>query len=61
MERRAARVCPHCGADSVVYNSRLMRDGTIERRRRCQACGLKFSTIEKFSRIVERRVNDYGD
>ena len=73
MDRKEARICPECGADSVVYNSRLREDGTIERRRRlredgtierrrrCQVCGAKFSTIEKFSRIVERRVNDYGD
>lgn len=60
MERRAARACPLCGADSVVYNSRQREDGTIERRRRCQACGLKFSTIEKFKGIVDWR-NEYGE
>lgn len=54
-----ARACPVCGADSAVYNSRARRDGGIERRRRCQACGAKFVTVERFDRLLERR-NDYG-
>lgn len=56
---RAARRCPACGADGMVYNSRILPDGAIERRRRCQVCGTKFSTIEVFRKILERR-NDYG-
>lgn len=56
----SVRACPVCGADGVVYNSRVRPDGSIERRRRCQVCGTKFSTVEKFKKILKRR-NDYGD
>lgn len=54
-----ARACPICGADSVVYNTRVKPGGLIERRRRCQVCGAKFVTVERFDRLLERR-NDYG-
>ena len=32
---RAARMCPACAADGYVYDSRVMPDGAIRRRRRC--------------------------
>lgn len=54
-----ARACPLCGADSVVYNSRVRPGGAIERRRRCQVCGAKFVTVERFERLLERRI-EYG-
>lgn len=60
LHHRAARSCPVCGADSEVYNSRPRKDGTIERRRRCQVCGASFATREVFERFLDRRI-DYGD
>ena len=51
----AARMCPQCGADSLVYDSREFRDGSIIRRRKCQVCGTKFETIEHFSKYIKKR------
>ena len=52
-----ARMCPECGEDSLVYDSREQFDGSIRRRRRCPACGTRFETVEKLSRVlhVERQ------
>ena len=47
-ERSAARMCPRCACDSVVYRSEEMPDGSIVRKRRCRACGKRFKTLEKF-------------
>ncbi len=45
--------CPSCGADDTrVIDSRTVEDGAaIRRRRRCEACGRRFSTVER----VEQR------
>jgi len=51
-EDAAARMCPECGEDSVVYDSRECFDGSILRRRRCKVCGQRFVTIEKFSHKI---------
>ncbi|HAW45035.1 MAG TPA: transcriptional regulator NrdR [Sutterella sp.] len=41
--------CPFCKSDSTqVVDSRTSEDGTtIRRRRRCQACGKRFTTYER--------------
>ena len=49
---KAARMCPECLADSLVYDSRVQPDGSILRRRRCPMCGTKFETVEHFSRLM---------
>lgn len=41
-----ARTCPECHNDSYVVNTRERNDGTILRRRQCQSCGHRFSTME---------------
>lgn len=48
----AARMCPVCGEDSRVYDSREQPDGTIRRKRHCSACGACFSTEERFVGMV---------
>ncbi len=48
----AARMCPTCGEDSAVYDSRVQQDGRIFRKRRCPVCGMKFQTEEKFLKII---------
>lgn len=60
MEYKAARACPFCGADSIVYNTRRISDGRVERHRECQVCGTRFVTIEQFVRFVKRGV-EYGN
>lgn len=41
-------VCTYCGYDTNVSNSRHQRrSNTVWRRRKCQACGAVFSTIER--------------
>ena len=49
---RAARMCPICGGESVVFRSIEKRDGTITRKRICRLCETKFETTEKFSRVL---------
>ena len=39
--------CVNCGADSSVLSTRRRRDGTISRRRQCDECGCRFSTVEQ--------------
>ncbi len=51
----AARMCPICGEDSRVYESRETADGTIHRKRRCLACGVSFCTVESFVGIVRMK------
>lgn len=48
----AARMCPVCGEDSRVYESREQPDGTIRRIRCCSVCGARFSTEERFVGMV---------
>lgn len=47
-------MCPICGEDSVVKDSRVKSDGKIVRQRKCLRCGAYFETIEQFSKILEK-------
>ena len=38
--------CPMCNSHSVVIETRRTGDNQARRRRRCQSCGQKFSTVE---------------
>ena len=49
---RAARMCPVCGGESVVFRSIEKRDGTLTRKRICRLCEPKCETTEKFARVV---------
>lgn len=46
-------LCPKCGGQSTVIDSRMI-SGTVRRRRECEQCGHRFSTEEtlyKFQRV----------
>lgn len=49
--------CPHCRhGDSRVVDSREVDEGqTIRRRRSCQACGRRFTTVEEATLAVIKR------
>ncbi|MBA2555297.1 MAG: transcriptional repressor NrdR, partial [Geodermatophilaceae bacterium] len=49
--------CPYCRfADSRVVDSREVDEGqTIRRRRSCQACGRRFTTVEEATLAVIKR------
>ncbi|WIY83657.1 transcriptional regulator NrdR [Propionimicrobium sp. PCR01-08-3] len=49
--------CPYCrNCDSRVLDSRVSEDGTsIRRRRQCQACGRRFTTIEQTQLVVVKK------
>jgi transcription elongation factor Elf1 len=49
---QAARMCPICGEDSSVYDTRETPNGKIIRRRRCTKCGAQFETEETFARFL---------
>lgn len=61
-------ICPKCGEDTEVIDSRKRADGlTVRRRRRCKSCEYRFSTIElttedrkikKISNILSRPCSD---
>lgn len=51
----AARMCPNCGEDSTVYDTRERADGAIIRKRRCRKCGVEFETIEVLTRIFHNK------
>jgi transcriptional repressor NrdR len=52
--------CPFCGArDTKVVDSRLAAEGDqVRRRRKCEACGERFTTFESaelnFPRVIKR-------
>ena len=52
---KAARMCPICGEDSAVKDSRVSPDGKIVRQRKCMKCGTYFETIEQFSKILHKK------
>lgn len=49
--------CPHCRhTDTRVLDSRVSEDGgQIRRRRTCQSCGKRFSTVEQMQLLVLKR------
>ena len=49
--------CPYCrNTDTRVLDSRVADDGSaIRRRRTCQACGKRFSTVEQMQLTVLKR------
>ncbi len=49
--------CPYCrNTDTRVLDSRVAEDGgSIRRRRTCQACGKRFSTVEQMQLVVVKR------
>lgn len=51
----AARICPKCGQEGVVYDSRTVMGGRIERRRKCPICGHRWITMEKYFRDVHKK------
>ena len=51
----AARMCPRCGEDSKVYDTREREDGVIVRKRRCVRCKTEFETMEIYTRIYPNR------
>lgn len=55
---RAARMCPACAEDGYVYDSRVMPDGAIRRRRRCPMCGTKWITEETFLRLGRKWIGE---
>lgn len=39
--------CPHCGCRvSTVYNTRAPHGGVVRRRRVCEGCKARYSTLE---------------
>jgi hypothetical protein len=38
--------CVLCHQHTLVSDTRLNKDGTLRRRRRCQKCGYRFTTQE---------------
>lgn len=49
----AARICPNCGKEGVVYGSHTVMGGRIERHRKCQFCGERWATIERYYRPIK--------
>lgn len=45
-----AKMCPACGGESKVVNSRTLQNGDIFRRRECLACMKRYNTIEKLTK-----------
>lgn len=39
-------ICKKCGGSGYVYQSRKKENGSVYRRRKCQLCGNKWTTIE---------------
>lgn len=53
----AAKLCPKCGCDTNIYDSRVTLEGTVTRRRRCPSCGTCYETVEHFHCIIPPKKN----
>lgn len=38
--------CPKCGSDRTITKDVQQQDGNIRRRRECNACGWRYTTME---------------
>lgn len=47
------QVCPKCGGETSVVDSRPYLDG-VRRRRECKECEYRFSTLEYTVEYIER-------
>ena len=56
----AAKMCPVCGDDSCVYETRERHDGSVVRRRRCKTCGKRFVTREIYERALHENKGVVG-
>lgn len=62
MKYAAGFLCPHCGARTLVLDSRRRDDGIFHRRRACTECGLRFSTGEAIVKpIYTARTQDASE
>lgn len=53
-------VCPDCDSPTAVKDSRKCAEG-IRRRRRCDACGVRFTTFEHRSLDTEDVIHQLGN
>jgi transcriptional regulator NrdR family protein len=53
-------MCPKCtAADDTVIDSREVADGeAVRRRRRCRACGTRWTTYERMDTVVAASLNE---
>ncbi len=45
MQNRNPRMCPKCGVDGFVIDTRIEGD-IIRRRRKCENCGHRWTSVE---------------
>lgn len=48
--------CTECGQRTTVTETRVRKDGSLRRRRKCPDCGYRFTTIESIKK--ELKEND---
>ena len=46
VERGEVMVCPECGYNTYIIDTRIRPDETIRRRRQCVECKYRFTTVE---------------
>ena len=56
----APKMCPKCGEDMPVYQTREREDdGVILRRRKCPVCGIRIETGEFLIRMLPEKKKKY--
>lgn len=55
---KAGKMCPKCGEDTRVIDSRTDESGFVIRKRRCNRCGTGFMTRENFLRLIPECCGD---
>lgn len=52
-------ICPKCGYQTYILDTRTRPDENIRRRRQCEKCGHRFTTIEvevnEFEKVWEQK------
>lgn len=52
-ENKPVKICPFCGSDTKVYDSREDMFGGVIRKRVCVSCGITYKTKEIFLKTIK--------
>lgn len=61
MDTSTGVTCESCGDKTSVLDTRRRADGTVKRRRECQSCKERFSTVEGRAEISSLPVEAADD
>lgn len=58
---KSIKICPKCGSDSQIIETRLIKSGVVRRRRECLNCLHRWTTGELPYRVVQALLHGRED